>query len=342
MHNQIQEAVSLHIPGRKKVTPSGWYSFNAVCCTYFGESKDKRKRSGILFTPDGSVVYHCFNCKYKASWAPGRKISLKFKKLLGWLGMNDANIKKLEFEAIKYLSMQSQRTVEKKEKIVFTEQPLPDGFINFEELSVLSELSVTDEKLGLYKEILDYASQRMINVPRYQSLLGASMSDGFKRRLIIQFKHEGKNVGYTARSINDSFPKYLSSHDANFVFNMNEQTIERKFVVACEGPIDAMSIGGIAFCGNEISDKKAELVNSLNRKVIVVPDNDKSGVELIKAAIKYGWNISEYLTKTEYKDLNTIVGQVGKIQVLTGILKHEITNELKIKLLLKKLLNKQQ
>ena len=30
------------LPARKKTSPSGWVSFNAVCCTHNGETKDKR------------------------------------------------------------------------------------------------------------------------------------------------------------------------------------------------------------------------------------------------------------------------------------------------------------
>jgi hypothetical protein len=102
-----------------------------------------------------------------------------------------------------------------------------------------------------------------------------------------------------------------------------------------------MLVGGIALCGSEITDEKAAIVNSLRRKVIVVPDNDKSGAELIKAAIKYGWNVSDYTRRTSVKDLGAgyFRGNLGKIDLLKGILAREVANELKIKLLLREYLN---
>ena len=63
----------------KKKTPSGWLSFNAPCCIHNGENADRRKRGGIMNSPDGTLSFHCFNCGFKTSYTPGRKISLKTK-----------------------------------------------------------------------------------------------------------------------------------------------------------------------------------------------------------------------------------------------------------------------
>jgi len=35
------------IPGKKKLTQSGWHSFNAPCCHNRGHSVDRRMRGGI-------------------------------------------------------------------------------------------------------------------------------------------------------------------------------------------------------------------------------------------------------------------------------------------------------
>ena len=59
--NLIQARVQAALPPKRKMTPSGWESFNAVCCHHRGEAMDKRKRGGIRFDKDG-VSYHCFNC----------------------------------------------------------------------------------------------------------------------------------------------------------------------------------------------------------------------------------------------------------------------------------------
>ena len=76
---------------KTKSSPSGWISFNAPCCHHRGHSRDTRKRAGVMFSE--GVVYNCFNCKYTASWQPGRNISEKLKSLCRWLGANDDQIK---------------------------------------------------------------------------------------------------------------------------------------------------------------------------------------------------------------------------------------------------------
>ena len=40
----IQDFVKQHLPAKKKTTPSGWTSFNAVCCVHNGETPDTRGR----------------------------------------------------------------------------------------------------------------------------------------------------------------------------------------------------------------------------------------------------------------------------------------------------------
>ena len=88
----IIDTVTSHLPPKRKATPSGWISFNAVCCHHNGNTMDTRARGGIMITE--GVSYHCFNCGFKASWQPGRPLSVKFKKLLRWLNVEDNIITK--------------------------------------------------------------------------------------------------------------------------------------------------------------------------------------------------------------------------------------------------------
>ena len=72
-----------YLPAKKKQTPSGWLSFNAVCCQHNGSTQDRRGRGGLKATEAG-WSYHCFNCSYTASFILGRTVSYKARKLLGW------------------------------------------------------------------------------------------------------------------------------------------------------------------------------------------------------------------------------------------------------------------
>ena len=63
--NLIQSTILTSLPMSKKKTPSGWLAFNAPCCIHNGEGADRKKRGGIMNSPDGTLSYHCFNCGYR-------------------------------------------------------------------------------------------------------------------------------------------------------------------------------------------------------------------------------------------------------------------------------------
>ena len=91
----ILDYVKTLLPINTKVSPSGWHTMNCPVCTFNGQSRpDTRKRGGFNFNND-AVAYHCFNCGFKTSWLPGRKITSKFRVLLTNLGATDNDIKKL-------------------------------------------------------------------------------------------------------------------------------------------------------------------------------------------------------------------------------------------------------
>ena len=99
--NEIQDSLLALLPSKRKTTPSGWTSFDAVCCHQNGSSRDTRKRGGILTNPDGGFQYHCFNCNFKAGWSPGKLLSKNSKNLFKWVGMSDSDIGKLNLIALK-------------------------------------------------------------------------------------------------------------------------------------------------------------------------------------------------------------------------------------------------
>ena len=113
----------------------------------------------------------------------------------------------------------------------------------------------------------------------------------FKDRLIIP-SLQRKNCRYTARKTVESKVKYLSEQQPGYVFNIDEQNDDRKYVVAVEGPIDAIAIDGVALLGSEVKEQQTALLNSLGKHVIVVPDRDEAGQKLVHDSIEAGWSVS--------------------------------------------------
>jgi len=340
MLDSIQQSVLQLLPARKKTGQNGWISFNAPCCPHNGETADTRGRGGIK-TNNGQISYHCFNCGFTTSFIPGRHLSFKFRKLLAWLGADDLTVRRLVIDAVrlKELVAPEELVKEPEQEIVYEKRELPEGAVSFSEwrtyLAMQGDEYVVPDRVSL---AVEYVNNRKIDLKKYEVFLTDNEAYNLHRRIIIPYYYKNEIVGYTARTWEaDVKPKYWSSHPADFVFNLDQQTSNKKFVIVCEGPFDAMSIDGVAVSGSEISDTQIEQIDRLQREVIVVPDSDRAGRKLIDRAIEAGWTVSFPIWMETCKDINEAVVKYGKLFVLKDILASKETSRLKIELKKKKL-----
>ena len=158
---------------------------------------------------------------------------------------------------------------------------------------------------------------------------------GFSNRLIIPFLYNNEIVGWTARTIGDATPKYLSEQQPGYVFNLDNQQDNRAFVIISEGPFDALSINGCALLGAEIKDSQNWLLKQLGKELILVPDRDHEGPKTVEQAIELGWSVSMPNWPAGVKDINDAIGKLGKLATLWLIVNNKESNALKIRLKMK-------
>ena len=325
--NQIQAALQALLPANRKLTSGGWVSFNAVCCHNRGDRHDTKRRGGVLFTPEG-FTYHCFNCGFKAGWTPGKLLSGNTKLLLKWCGMGDTDISKLGLVTLKFKDDQPQF----KKAIVFEllEKQLPDECHSIDEW--INDGCQEEDFLN----VVDYViNKRKMGWDWYNWHWSAA--SGFRDRVIIPFYDKGKIVGYTGRKIKDGKPKYLTDAQSGYVFNIDKQTYDRKYVIVTEGQFDAIAVDGVAIMTNDPNETQCARINALGKPVIVVPDKDKPGAKLVKAALDNGWGVSLPPWEDHIKDAAKATEVYGRLYTLTTILHYQETNKIKIQLLQKKL-----
>jgi hypothetical protein len=321
----ITDTINSYLPAKRKQTPSGWISFNAVCCD------DKRQRGGLIFNAGNAVSYHCFNCGFKASWQPGRLISQKMNKFMRDLGMGDDTIGQLRLEALK-LNEDSNTEVR---SIVptFDARALPIDSLSMTEWAeqiAQSDFSVPEN----FKKCIDYLADRNIDPKSYPFYW--CPKTGFSNRIIIPFIYKNEIVGWTARTVGDAKPKYLSEQQPGYVFNLDAQHNHKQFVIVCEGPFDAISIDGCALLGAEIKDSQNWLLKQLNKEVVLVPDRDKAGLLTLEQALDYGWSVSMPEWPDDVKDVNDAIIKLGRLATLYKIAQAKEANPLKIQLKAKK------
>jgi len=333
--NDIQTTVLSFLPANKKSTPSGWTSFDAVCCHNRGEKRDTRKRGGIMTNTEGGFTYHCFNCNFKAGWTPGKLLSKNTKDLFKYLGISDTDIGKLNLVALKIKD--DQPVYIKPIDLELKERDLPDGTMSIIDWINSAYTPDIAEDIG---PIIEYIINRGMELDWYNWMW--SSAPGYKDRVIIPFYHDSKIVGYTGRKITDGKPKYLTDTQPGYVFNLDKQTHDRKYVIVVEGQFDAIAIDGCAIMHNDPNETQITRLNNLGREVVVVPDRDRAGAKILKAAIKNGWSASSPPWEDDIKDVADAVNRYGRLYTLLTILKYRVHGEINLNLLKRKLENVQE
>ena len=320
------------LPPRAKSSPSGWTSFNAPCCHHRGHSPDTRKRAGIRF--DGnSIVYNCFNCKFTTGWQPGSSIGEKMKTLCRWLGASEDTVKELVFEAMK-TEGDEYKPEHHEIKLEFTDKELPEGAMPL--LEWINSEYWKDISLEV-EPVIAYVVSR--GYDPFDGNFYWSPAPGYESRVIIPFKWEGRIVGNTARKVTDGRPKYLSDQHPHFVFNFDQQKENQKYIFVCEGPFDALAVGGVALLTNEIAEQQARIINSLGIEVIVIPDQDRAGLVLFDRAAELGWSVAMPNWDPDVKDTADAVLRYGQLFVIVDAIKTATANPAKIEIEKRKMLN---
>lgn len=323
----ISEIVLTALPAKRKRNPKGWVNIHAPCCTHNGQARpDARFRGGFHFHQDG-FVYQCFNCRFRASWFPGRKVNSAFRSLMRYLGMTSEQIGTVELEALRQIQ----------------EGDFEESRYDILESTKINKLPESAKPLHEY---LDNPSPDFVKCLRYIEERNPALIDlvdfwysdtpDFKDRLIIPFFYNGEIHGYTARLCDNKSKKvkYLSETDSGFLYNadvLNEP--HRKIVFVQEGCLDARSTQGVAVLKAEGSEKQIRWLNEYDRiRKIVVPDRDEAGYGLVQTALEQGYSVSmpDFMQTMKIKDTEQAVGRYGQLFVMNELLRSEIQDPLTI------------
>ena len=311
------------LPPKRKSSPSGWTSFNAPCCQHRGHSPDTRKRAGVRFDGEG-IVYNCFNCKFSTGWQPGSPLGEKMKSLCRWMGAGEDLIKEMVFESLK-IAGRDYQPEQQQSKLEFTDKQLPEAAMAIKEWISSPYLADILEDIG---PVIDYIYNRGMD-PLSEDFYWTP-TVGYFDRVIIPFRWQGRIVGNTARKIKDGRPKYVSDQHPHFVFNFDKQRDQQKYIFVCEGPFDALSIGGVALLTNDIAEQQARIINSIGAEVIVVPDQDRAGLRLFDRAADLDWSVSTPSWADDVKDAADAVRRYGKLFVMIDAIKTAHKGNIKI------------
>lgn len=301
-----------HLPLKTTKTPSGWITMDCPMCS------DKRKRGG-LNTNGSKISFHCFNCNFTTGWSPSPYLGKKYKELAEKLGADKKAIHDTQIELMKFSD--EFEDVELNNYVYnvakFEEYELPEGTELIESLSDVNEL----KQYAVSRGILD-----LYPLMHFKDFAN-------RKRVMIPFLYDNKLVGWTGRHVsppNKETPKYLQKLQPGYVFNIDKFVdTDRDIVIITEGVIDAILVDGVSIMGNTITPEQAHLIDKLGLRVIVCPDRDKAGIELIDQALALGWEVSFPQWHADCKDAADAVSRYGRLATVYSIMHSATGNKIK-------------
>ena len=95
--------------------------------------------------------------------------------------------------------------------------------------------------------------------------------------------------------------------------------------------LDAWVVDGISILG-EIGQSKVDIVNRLQKEVIVCPDRDKKGHDLVNVAIENEWSVAFPKWDKDIKDAAAAAEKYGRLLTTHSIISSAVAGREKIQL----------
>lgn len=323
----IEEVVKKYVP----FTHGARNDWNLVYCEVCGDgAREKGPRGGWKF--DGEDAgYNCFNCGAHGSFTPEEEypMSKDMKHILLSFG-----IPKKEYAKILFRIRDGNPNFKPKEKT--PQDNLFDQLVSksFSKPDYLVDLdSVLDTKLG--KKSLQLLEEKRIDYKDYPFFMStgqtASKNPTDKSnakitagRLIIPIFYKERLLLLQARDLfGKSKHKYINiGSSSTAIFGLDRLNKSHKYVFVTEGFWDAYHLNGVSVITNNISGFQLQLLDSIEKLKVVVPDRMGDYNTLATRGVAKGWGVSIPNEFRNVKDVTEAVAKYGKLYALYTYMKN--------------------
>jgi DNA primase len=231
---------------------------------------------------------------------------MKTRQLLKWCGIDEIEIQRWSLESLQQKDFLDFSKPHVQLKVNFDTRKLPEG-------------EILDKNNPKHKVFVDYVQKRGISIDDYPFLITPDQPDRMGNRVIVPYTYKNKIVGHTSRFLDDRIPKYLNEQQSGYVFNIDIQKSNWSVCIVTEGHDD-------------ISNEQARMLSNLNRTIIVVPDQDETGLKICDRAFELGYQVSLPNWGKGIKDTNDAVIKYGKLPTLVSILQSATNSKIKTEL----------
>lgn len=278
---KLQQLIQQYVPLSNQ-TNSGFWTIECAACN------DHSPRAGFKFE-NGEVGYKCFNCKRKFRYVEGETIISNYAiQILEAFGIPKSKV----MEVVNGNFFETGEITF--EKIIESRQRTLGSIIGSETKLPKNTFFIGSDKFpDIQKPIINYLESRKIDPYKIKAMF--SLSERHENRVIIPIYQHGKLIHWQSRSIlKDVKPRYLTCYDNKniAIWGLQNSYKHTGPLFITEGIFDASLVDGVAILGSDLSPEKIQILNTINRKKVVVVDYDANGKSLAMAALEAGWEIT--------------------------------------------------
>lgn len=251
-----------------------------------------RVRGSYIFDND-NFAFHCFNCDFKTNWKPGYKINSKLSDFLQKVGASSNEIMQLTIMANDIIENGNFEKPEISNSAIYqkiTQRQLPSTAKSFLEWG-------NSNPPQDFVKVLNHVFERnpyLFDLDLYWS---PDKNNDLNYRYLLPYYVNGEIVGYSGRDTRPySKLKYYNQISTSTFYNfdlLNDPNIKTLFVT--EGLFDAALMGGLGSNNYKMTDIQInQLLHAKERgkRIVIVPDRDKDGLESINQALEHGFEVS--------------------------------------------------
>lgn len=324
--DRVSQAVADGIVGRsQRRSNTGFINICCPMCVARGESADRKHRCGIKDT-GSSVGVSCFNCGFKCVFKLGRHLGRGMKDFLAALGIADREISRLAHWAEQKRREIVDDPIAQQVLGVLVTPDYPAGSLppNARSLQQWLDQGCDDPNfVAAAAYLLSRGDVAAIATTYYWT---PETRHDLHRRLIIPCYQDERLVGWTARAVDDTEPRYHKDIPSNYLFNTRFLSGPRRYVFIVEGVFDALGIDGVSPLGAMLNDRQIAWIKQSEKHPVVVPQRDAAGNRLVAIAIKQQWSVAtphygrHQWWDADVKDAADAVQRYGKPYVVQSIL----------------------
>lgn len=308
----------------EELDPTGW---NKVYCQVCGDgSRTKGPRGGWKFEGE-DCFYNCFNCGISGAFTPENEIfmSRDMKTIFEAFGIQSKEYGKVLFrlrnskgkDFVPKIKSKEQVDREKAiEAMLESAMDFPDYLMPLTDVldkPIGEKCIALLEKKGMTPEDYPFfVSNGKTESKQQQDKINAKV---MLNRLIIPIYYKDKLLLLQGRDLTGtSKRKYVNIGEistALYGLDRLEDSHEQIYVV--EGFFDAYHLNGVATITNKLYKSQLDILESIEKTKIVVPDRGGDSNALLERGIDQGWGFSAPKALENCKDVTEAVKRYGKL-----------------------------